>query len=689
MKQGMFNISSTSFDKKDLLKYLMVGAIFILAGFVIFEFFPNINKFQYTYEKGSPWKYEEITSPFAFEIRKSKDDIEREEKELLEKFAPVYNYDATALQKSKKLLKEKFGQTDDATAPYYKYIESQLNSIYKKGIISAADMDEYIEAGTTTIRLVNEKVSKETPISNLLTTKTAYEKVINEAPASINRNTLRDYNISNYITENVKYDADITESMRKELLHTISLTKGQIQSGEKIIDRGDIITDEKFDILNSYKQEIEANNQLKNTHQVACGQAIVIVCALFVFFLYFFLFRKKFLVKKRDSAFMLSLVTIFCILTSCAVRHEVSPYVIPYALIPIVVASFFDTRTALFTHLTTVLLCSFVVPHEFEFLFLQVLIGMVSICTLKTVYQRSHLFRAGAIIFLAYIVLFYGFSLIHVRSMEQMSLEPIQYFFINGILLLFAYPLIYIIEKLFGYTSDATLVELANTNNELFRRFSEVAQATFNHCMQVSNLAEAAAKTIGANPMLVRTGALYHDIGKMNNPTFFTENQNGVNPHVELNDEEKSAQIIIHHVTDGIEIAKKYGLPPKIQDFIMTHHGRGKTTYFYNTFKNKYPDKEVDEAMFTYPGPNPFTKEQTILMMCDAVEAASRSLNSYTDKNINDLVEKIINNQLNEGLYNDSPITMKQIQLIKGVLKDKLKSLYHTRIVYPELKNKN
>ncbi len=689
MKQGMFNISSTSFDKKNLIKFLVIVTAFIVAGVVIFESFPNINKFQYAYEKGSPWKYEEITAPFAFEIRKSKDDIEREEKELLEKFAPVYNYDATALQKSKKLLREKFGQTDDATAPYFKYIESQLNVIYKKGIISASEMDSYVEEGTTTIRLVNDKVSKETSISNFFTTKTAYEKVINEAPTTINRNTLRDYNISNYITENVKYDADISESMRKELLHTISLTKGQIQSGEKIIDRGDIITDEKFDILNSYKQEIEANNQFKNTHQVACGQAVVIVFALFVFFLYFYLFRQNLLERKRDTAFMLSFVTIFCILTSWAVRHDVTPYVIPYALIPIVVSSFFDTRTALFTHLTTVLLCSFVVPHEFEFLFLQALVGMISICTLKTIYQRSHLIRSVAIIFLSYIVLFYGFSLIHVRSMEQMSLEPIQYFFINGVLLLFASPLMYIIEKVFGYTSDATLVELANTNNELFRKFSELAQASFNHCMQVSNLAEAAAKAVEANPMLVRTGALYHDIGKMNNPTFFTENQNGVNPHEELNDEEKSAQIIIRHVTDGVEIAKKYGLPEKIQDFIKTHHGRGRTTYFYNTFKNKYPDKEVDEALFTYPGPNPFTKEQTILMMCDAVEAASRSLSSYTDKNINDLVEKIINTQLNEGLYNDSPITMEQIQRIKGVLKEKLKSLYHTRIVYPELKNKN
>lgn len=687
MKQGFFNFESAPIDKKLLLKYVIVTTIFVVAGVLIFEFFPNINKFQYTYEKGSPWKYEEITAPFAFEIRKSKEDIAKEEQTLLQKFAPIYNYDQSVLSSSKRLLKDKFGQTDDATAPYYKYIESQLNSIYKTGVISASELESYLEAGTTTVRLVDDNVSKEKLITHFYTTKSAYEKIIKEVPQSLNRNTLRDYNISNYITENVKLDAEKTEYLRKELLHTVSLTKGQIQSGEKIIDHGEIITDSKFDILNSYKQEIEENNQLKNTTRVAWGQAIVIVCALLVFFLYFFLFRKKFLVKKRDSAFMLSLMTIFCVLTSWAVRNDVSPYIIPYALIPIVVASFFDTRTALFTHLTTILLCSFVVPHEFEFLFLQVIIGMISICTLKTIYQRSHLIRAVVFIVLGYIVLYLGFSLIHERGMEQLQ-NMIKYFIINGVFLLFANPLIYIIEKLFGYTSDATLVELANTNNEIFRKFSEVAQASFNHSMQVSNLAEAAAKSIGANPMLVRTGALYHDIGKMNNPTFFTENQNGVNPHVELNDEEKSAQIIIRHVTDGVEIAKKYGLPLKIQEFILTHHGHGKATYFYNTFKNKYPDKEVAEDLFTYPGPSPFTKEQTILMMCDAVEAASRSLESYTDKNINDLVEKIINSQLNEGLYNDSPITLKQIQTIKGVLKEKLKSLYHTRIVYPELKNK-
>ncbi len=688
MNKSLFGVDAIAKDKRDLIKSIMVIVLFLLAGALVFKFYPNINKFPYTYEEGSPWKYGEVTAPFAFEIRKSKEEIAKEQEKLLKEFQPIFYYDESVKSDSRSLLRHKFGQTDDATTPYFKYLDAQLVQIYNVGVVSTTDLEKQLSEGGTVVRLVLENVSKEKNIENFFTTKTAYEKIINGAPSNLDKNTLQSYNINNYISENIKYDAEKTEYLRKDLLRTISLTKGQIQMGEKIIDRGEIITDAKYDILNSYKQEIEENNQRKDTNLIALGQGIIISCALLVFFLYFYLFRSKFLIKKRDSAFMLCMIALFCILTSLAVQHEISPNVIPYALIPIVVSSFFDTRTALFTHLTTVLLCSFIVPNEFEFLFLQVIIGMISICTLKTVYQRSHLIRAVLIISLGYLILYLGFALIHERGVDQLDLVSVSYFLINGLLLLFAYPLIFIIEKLFGYTSDATLVELANTNNDIFRKFSELAQASFNHSMQVSNLAEAAAKSIGANPMLVRTGALYHDIGKMNNPTYFTENQNGVNPHVELNDEEKSAQIIIRHVTDGLEIAKKYDLPEKIQDFIRTHHGKGKTTYFYNTAKNKYPDKEIDETLFMYPGPQPFTREQVILMMCDAVEAASRSLGAYTDKNINDLVEKIINGQLQEGLYDDSPITLKQINTIKGVLKEKLKSLYHTRIVYPELNKK-
>jgi len=685
MKQNKLSINNIKGEKETILKYIIVSGLFILAGFVVFKFYPSINKFPYSFEKGSPWKYNELTAPFAFEIRKSSEDIAKEEEALLRDFEPIFNYDEQVKPKSRALLREKFGQTDEITVQYYKYLDSQLSTIYNIGIVSSKVYETQLANNVTKIRLVRENVSKSYVFTNLMTTKTAYEKIINDAPSYLDRSILQSYNINNYLNENVIYDEEKTDCLRKELLRTVSLTKGQIQMGERIIDKGEIITDKQYDILNSYKQEIEENSHQKDTNMIALGQGIIIASSLLVFFLYFYLFRSKFLIRKRDSAFMLMMIAMFCVITSWAVQHTISTYVIPYALITIVVAAFFDTRTALFTYLTTVLICSFIVPDEFEFLFLQVIIGMISICTLKTIYQRSHLVRSVFIIVVSYIILYFGYALIHEREMEQINLHLLFYFLLNGVFLLFANPLIYIIEKIFGYTSDATLVELANTNNDIFRRFSEVAQASFNHSMQVSNLAEAAAKAINANPMLVRTGALYHDIGKMNNPTFFTENQNGVNPHVELNDEIKSAQIIIRHVMDGVEIARKYGLPEKIQEFIWTHHGKGKATYFYNTYKNRYPDKEVDESLFTYPGPAPFTKEQTILMMCDAVEAASRSLSEYTDKSINDLVEKIITNQMNEGLYNDSPISMKQINVIKSVLKEKLKSLYHTRIVYPEL----
>lgn len=383
---------------------------------------------------------------------------------------------------------------------------------------------------------------------------------------------------------------------------------------------------------------------------------------------------------------MLGMIVVLCFFTSIVIKHNFSPYIIPYAILPIIITTFFDTRTALFSHITTVLLCSFIVPSEFDFLFLQITIGMISICTLKNLFQRSQLVKSAGVIVLVYCVLYLGDTLVHERTLSQIQWWSFLFFLVNGALLLFAYPLIYIIEKIFGYVSDVTLVELANTNNPLLRKFSEVAPGSFQHSMQVSNLAAEAALAIEANPMLARTGALYHDIGKITNPAFFTENQSSFNPHAELNNEEKSAQIIIQHVEDGVNIAKKYGLPSLLQDFIRSHHGLNTTKYFYYAAKNKYPDKEIDQTKFMYPGPLPYTKEMAIVMMCDSVEAASRSLPEYTDKSINDLVEKIVNEQMIEGTFKNTPITFKNVETVKAVLKEKLKNIYHTRISYPELK---
>lgn len=662
--------------------------LFIVAGFLIFQTYPNISKFQYSYEVGSPWQYETITAPFAFEIRKSKKQLQAEEDSLLAEFHNLYDFKENIANENINKIQDKLGPSLDVVSGMYKkYIVNELSNIYKIGIISAENIENLNTNGDSIIIILKENISNETAINDLYTTKSAYEQIIQNAPQFIDRNTLRDYNLNNYLQENIVFNQTKTENLKKENLKTISLTKGRIQSGEKIIDHGEIVTNKSFDILNSLKEVLQENSQKKDSKLISMGQILIICCILSAFFSFLFLFRAKFTLEVKNVAFMLGMIVLLCIATSWVVNHEFSPYIIPYAILPIMVTTFFDTRTALFSHLTTILLCAYIVPNEFEFISIQTIVGMISISTLKNIFLRSQLVKSALLIFVTYCGFYIGSILVYNQS-ENIDFLPILYFAINCLLLLFAFPLIYIVEKLFGYMSDVTLVELANTNNELLRKFSEVAPGSFQHSMQVSNLASEAAQSIGANPMLARTGALYHDIGKMNNPAFFTENQSSVNPHIELNDEEKSAQIIIKHISDGIAIAKKYGLPEKIQDFIRTHHGDGKTKYFYYTLKNKYPDKVIDESKFTYPGPRPYSKETAILVICDSVEAASRSLKEYNDQNINDLVENIINGHIQDGIFEEAPITLKQISTIKTVLKEKLKTIYHTRIIYPELNNK-
>ena len=354
-------------------------------------------------------------------------------------------------------------------------------------------------------------------------------------------------------------------------------------------------------------------------------------------------------------------------------------------MIPIIVGIFLDSRTAFVAHIIIILLCSISLRYPHEFIILQAGAGMTAIYSLRELSQRSQLFRTAVFVFACYALLYFAFELIHEDDLTKLNTRMYIYFGINGVLLLFAYPLLFILEKTFGFTSNVTLVELSNINNSLLREMSEIAPGTFQHSLQMANLAAEAANKIGANSQLVRTGALYHDIGKMLNPAFFTENQSGVNPHKSLS-YEQSAQVIISHITDGIKLAEKHNLPKVIKDLIRTHHGAGVAKYFYISYKNEHPDEEVDIRQFSYPGPNPFTKEQAILMMADAVEAASRSLPEYTEESINTLIDKIVDGQVSEGYFKECPITFKDIALVKALFKEKLKTVYHTRITYPELK---
>ena len=489
------------------------------------------------------------------------------------------------------------------------------------------------------------------------------------------------------LVENITYDKTMSEKVREDILNSIPLANGMIQAGERIVDRGEIIDNHTYNVLRSLKIVHETKSGGAQRQGIIMGGQFVLVFGiLFCFWLYLWSFRLKILHNRRNALFLVLCVFVSCILTELCVTYGLfNVYILPFAIVPIVVRTFFDSRTALFTHLIIVLICSLMVPFPHEFLLLQVIAGMVVTFSLRDLYERSQLIRCAFFIFMSYALCYISLSIYQEADFKKINWMMMLYFGINFILLMFTYILVYMLEKTFGYVSSITLVELSNINTPILKKLSEISPGTFQHSLQMSILASEAAAAIGANAQLVRTGAMYHDIGKMANPAFFTENQSSINPHSQLSFDQ-SAKIIINHVNDGVKIAEKAMLPKAIIDFIRTHHGRGKAKYFYNSFKNQYPDREIDEEAFTYPGPNPFSKETAVLMMADSVEAASRSLKEHTEENIRALVDKIIDGQIADGLMRNAPLTFKDVETVKNVFVEKLKIMYHTRISYPDLK---
>ena len=538
------------------------------------------------------------------------------------------------------------------------------------------------------IRLVDKNVATSRFIDQLYTVKEAYEYLLNADTTHYKKKILQQCNLNDYITPNLVYDEEKSEAAQKDLLSNISWANGFVLNGQKIIDRGEIVDEQTYNILESLRKEWEKrSDSVQEKRLTLAGQILYVGIFLFCFMAYLELFRADYYERKGTLTLLFALIVFFPVLSSIMVEQNLSSiYVVPFAMIPIISSAvFLDSRTAFMAHVTIILLCSITLRFPHEFILLQVVAGMVAIYSLRELSQRSQLLRTALVVFISYALLYFAFELIHEDDLTKLNTRMYIYFMINGILLLFAYPLLFLLEKIFGFTSDVTLVELSNINNSLLREMSEVAPGTFQHSLQMANLAAAAANKIGGKSQLVRTGALYHDIGKMVNPAFFTENQSGVNPHKSLS-YEQSAQVIISHITDGLKLAEKHNLPKVIKDFISTHHGRGLTKYFYISYKNEHPDEEVDQEKFRYPGPNPFTKEQAVLMMADSVEAASRSLPEYTEESISTLVDKIIDTQVSEGYFKECPITFKDIATVKALFKEKLKTMYHTRISYPELR---
>ena len=664
--------------------------IFSATVSVIVYFLPNEGKFNYQFDINKPWKYGLLQASFDFPIYKNDIQVQKEQDSILADYQPYFQIDKEAEKNVLSKLREDYNKTLRHSLPgtdYVRYIERTLKALYEDGIIAGNDLKRMEEDSIIAIRLVDKNVATSRFIDQLYTVKEAYEYLLNADTTHYKKKILQQCNLNDYITPNLVYDEEKSEAAQKDLLSNISWANGFVLNGQKIIDRGEIVDEQTYNILESLRKEWEKrSDSVQEKRLTLAGQILYVGIFLFCFMAYLELFRADYYERKGTLTLLFALIVFFPVLSSIMVEQNLSSiYVVPFAMIPIIVRVFLDSRTAFMAHVTIILLCSITLRFPHEFILLQVVAGMVAIYSLRELSQRSQLLRTALVVFISYALLYFAFELIHEDDLTKLNTRMYIYFMINGILLLFAYPLLFLLEKIFGFTSDVTLVELSNINNSLLREMSEVAPGTFQHSLQMANLAAAAANKIGGKSQLVRTGALYHDIGKMVNPAFFTENQSGVNPHKSLS-YEQSAQVIISHITDGLKLAEKHNLPKVIKDFISTHHGRGLTKYFYISYKNEHPDEEVDQEKFRYPGPNPFTKEQAVLMMADSVEAASRSLPEYTEESISTLVDKIIDTQVSEGYFKECPITFKDIATVKALFKEKLKTMYHTRISYPELR---
>ena len=658
--------------------------LFVLLVILIVMLYPSEDKFKYQFEIGKPWTYELITASFDFPIYKSDQQIAKEKEDILKDYTPYYKLDTSIINSQINKLLSDLQKKGETSPRIPNYIRNKFRTIYTTGIISVDDYNKLLEKNKENIScILPNRVTHIIPIGKIYTPRKAYEEIINDAPIS-----LKSYDINMYLSENMKFDSITSEISKADMLKNLSLSSGMIQSGERIIDRGEIVTPSNYLVLRSLKIESEKRKtSLQQSSIGIVGEVVMILGLITLMFLYIYLFRPRIYESLSNIVFILLVILLVVSLTAFTIRYTaLSYYMVPFALLPIIIRVFFDARTALFAHIITVLIISFMVDNAFQFMLLQITIGMVAVSSLKDMSQRSQLAQSALYIFISYVLMYLAFECISEGDVNRINWQYIIYFAISSVFLLFAYVLIYLFEKIFNLISSVTLVELTNINSDLMIQFSELAPGTFQHSMQVSNLATEAAKKINANSLLVRTGALYHDIGKIKHPECFIENQmGGKNPMTEI-DYEEASKIIINHVSDGIEIAKKYHLPEQIINFITTHHGFGKTKYFYNSFINANPGVKPNDEVFTYPGPLPNNKETAILMMADAVEARSRSLSEYTEESIDQMVEDMIDGQIAEGEFKDAPIPFRDVELVKSVFKEKIKNIYHNRIKYPAVK---
>lgn len=669
--------------------------LFLIAVVSIVYLFPKGGQFKYDFNKGKPWQYDNLYATFDFSLQKSDEEINQEKQELTRNNKQYLEFNNTIVLAVKTDFTNKINyiQANDS-------IESQqmlnlisignfvIDEVYKYGFIDVATSQGKTFNENEIIYLRKDNQVKEIAYNKLLIYKEVLQLItenIGSSPLSYSQNKLLN-TLLEVLKPNVSYDAGFTQKALEESFKNISYTKGLVTSGELIILKGDIVEGRKFEVLNSLKKESESKVWAESNYLwIVCGYTILVSLALLMLLLFLKKYRLEIYNNNNKVTFIFFNVFLMILIQTLVIKYNPDYlYIVPLSILPIVLKAFFDARLGLFAHVLTVLLLGFIVPNSFEFIYLQIIAGIVTILTVSELYKRANLFISIGQITIIYMITYFAFSIIKEGNASQINWYYFMLFSANGLLSFLAVFFIYMYEKIFGLVSDVTLLELSNTNTKLLRELNDKAPGTFQHSMQVASLAEAAANEIGANSMLVRTGALYHDIGKMLNPMYFIENQStGVNPHNDLSPKD-SAFIIINHVIKGIELAKENRLPDRIIDFIRTHHGTSMVYYFYKKEQELNPDEEVDVSKFSYPGPIPFSKETAILMICDASEAATKSIKNPTAQSIDDLIDKIVEKQKSDNQFINSDITFREIEKIKKVVKKKLMNMYHLRIEYPD-----
>lgn len=664
-----------------------IGILFLISIFIILLIIPHQTQFKYEYRKGEPWKYETLISPIDFPILKTKIEIEREKNSIIMNSPLYYNYDENIYKSIIHLIKNDLNDTTIKDSVNFNNYFSLLSSIifdiyHNPGIVDEKDSLIFQNNIIKTIYLQSDSNHEEYLNLSFYNPSKAKDKFIQIIKTKSPNILPYLKNIDHYFKPNVIANLQLTNQIQKQQIDNISNTRGLVQKGDKIIKSGEIISNEKYIILESLKYET-----IKSTYNpyLIIGQFLTVALGIIMIFLFLYHFKRDILSHFTKTSFILSLMILFILLAEKVANWKsVNIYLVPFTLIPIIIRSFYDSRIALFVYNITILIIAYFLPNSFEFLFMQFMAGNTAIFSLANVRRRGQLFLAAFFIFLTYSIIYFGIAIVQSENIQQLDLNTFAWIGGNALMILSAYPLIYLFEKLFGFLSDVTLMELSDTNQPLLRMLAEKAPGTFQHSLQVANLSEEVIIKIGGNPLLVRCGALYHDIGKMALPHYFTENQHHIpNPHKDLQID-KSIEIIAGHVKYGLELAKKYKLPKPIIEFIETHHGTSTMLYFYKTYKNEHPCEIVNQDNFKYKGKIPSTKETSVVMLADSIEAASHSLKDFSDESLQKTIDQIIENKLNEHQLDLAPLTFQEITIAKEIFKKRLINIYHNRVSYPE-----